>query len=248
MLFCDTVLVLCAVTMEWVVGTPTCHSISSYSIPFHLTALLPLSVHQSTHTDLVNGSLTTTANHSLTPSFSVYFHEQRKRPPASVLHPTSQAYQLCQPANGRADWTAHDRNKRRLFEPMRFIHSERHNWQHTSRKHSSRKPDARLPGHVASRTGHTTAHPGHPAAAHQHQLQLPQFHRGHPANQLRDQRFIIARGLLEASSRHGNAALLHSYHRSTTDDKITASKPRPHLSDCTTTFDINKYLYICVVL
>jgi len=61
-------------------GTPTCHSISSYSIPFHLTALLPLSVPKSPHTDPVNGSLTATANHSLTPSFSVYFHEQRKRP------------------------------------------------------------------------------------------------------------------------------------------------------------------------
>jgi len=62
------------------VGTPTCHSISSYSISFHLTALLPLSLPQSPHTDLVNSSLTTTANHCLGPSFSVYFHEQRKRP------------------------------------------------------------------------------------------------------------------------------------------------------------------------
>jgi len=102
------------------VGTPTCHSVS-YSIPFHLTALLPPSVPQSTHTDLVNGSLTTTANHSLMPSFSVYFHEQRKRPPASVLHPTSHAYQLCQPANGRADWTTGDRNKRSPFRPTRFM-------------------------------------------------------------------------------------------------------------------------------
>ena len=41
-------------------GTPTCHSISSYSIPFHLTALLPPSVPQSRNIDLVNGSLTTT--------------------------------------------------------------------------------------------------------------------------------------------------------------------------------------------
>jgi len=102
-------------------GTPTCHSISSYSIPFHLTALLPLSVPQSTHTDLVNGSLTSTANHSLTPSFYVYFHEQRKRLPASVLQPTGHAYQLCQPANGKADWTAGDRNERSPFGPTRFI-------------------------------------------------------------------------------------------------------------------------------
>ena len=125
------------------VGTPTCHSISSYSIPFHLTALLPLSVPQSTHTDLVIGSLTTTANHSFTPSFSVYFHEQRKWPPASILHPTSHAYQLCQPANGRADWTAGDQNKRSPFRPKRFIHSERSNRQHThqERTHQDRRYD-----------------------------------------------------------------------------------------------------------
>ena len=30
-------------------GTTTCHSISSYSIPFHITTLFPLSVYQSTH-------------------------------------------------------------------------------------------------------------------------------------------------------------------------------------------------------
>ena len=31
----------------YIVGTPTCYSISSYSIPFHLTALFPLPVHPS---------------------------------------------------------------------------------------------------------------------------------------------------------------------------------------------------------
>ena len=115
-------------------GTPTCHSISSYSIPFHLTALLPLSVPQSTHTDLVNGSLTITANHYLTPSFSVYFHEQRKRPLQAELPSGSHAYQFYQPANGRAGWTAGDRNKRSPFGPTRFIHSERSNRQHTHQK------------------------------------------------------------------------------------------------------------------
>ena len=107
------------------VRTPTCHSISSYSIPFHLTALLPLSVPQPTHTNLVD-SLTITANHFLTPSFSVYFHKQRKRAPASVLHPTSLAYQLRQPANGWEHWTAGDRNKRSTFG-SRLVHSERSN-------------------------------------------------------------------------------------------------------------------------
>jgi len=35
-----------------------------------------------------------------------------------------------------------------------------------------------------------------------------------------------------------------SAHHSTADDKITASIPQPHLSDCTATFGINKYCYI----
>ena len=42
------------------------------------------------------------------------------------------------------------------------------------------------------------------------------------------------------------AALHHDQHHSTADDKVTASKPRPHLSDCATNLDINKYLYIYV--
>jgi len=110
-------------------------------IPFHLTALLSLPVPQSTNTDLVNCSLTTTANHSLTPSFSVYFHKQRKRPTARVLHPTSHTYQLCQPANGRADWSAGDRNKRSPFGPMRFIHSLGTDNTHQERTHQDRRPD-----------------------------------------------------------------------------------------------------------
>jgi len=96
---------------------------------------------------------------------------------------------------------------------------------HQKRTHQDRIPDARLPGHIALWTRHTTAHPGHPAAAHRHQSHPPQFHRGPPANQPRDQRFIIARSLPEASALHGNAALLRSQHHSTADNKITASKP-----------------------
>lgn len=60
------------------VGTATRHSTTIHSITFQLTALVHLSIHQSTHTELGNGSLITTANHYLTPSFSVYFNEQRK--------------------------------------------------------------------------------------------------------------------------------------------------------------------------
>ena len=41
------------------------------------TSQLPfLCPYTSQHTDLVNSSLTTTANHSLIPSFSLYFHKQ----------------------------------------------------------------------------------------------------------------------------------------------------------------------------
>jgi len=99
-----------------VIPSPTQSSITS-----QLTFLCP---YTNQHSDLVNSSLTTTANHSLTPSFSVCFHKQRKRPPASVLHPMSHDYQLCQPANGRADRTGGDWNKRSLFGPARFIRKE----------------------------------------------------------------------------------------------------------------------------
>ena len=118
-------------------GQP-CHSLSSYSIPFHLTALLPPSVPLSTHTGLVNGSLSTTANHSH--SLLYLLPRRNKTAPASVL--PSHAYQLCQPAYARADWTAGERNKRIPFGPTRFIHSEMSNRQHTSRQ-KIRRPTTR---------------------------------------------------------------------------------------------------------
>jgi len=64
----------------------------------------------------------------------------------------------------------------------------------THREGSLARQETRLPGHDASWTGHTTVHPGHPVASHQNQSQPPQFHRGAPANQPRDQRFIIDGG------------------------------------------------------
>ena len=111
-----------------------------------------LSPYNNQHSDLVNSSLTTTANHSLTPSFSIYFHKRRKRPPASVLHPTSHAYQLCQPANGRADWTAGDRNKRSQFGPTRFI------WQSTRALRTSPAPFWRLWQRQLPSVAHVTTH------------------------------------------------------------------------------------------
>jgi len=100
-----------------------------------------------------------------------------------------------------------------------FIQKGVTNNTHQERTHQDRRPDARLPSHVVMWTRHTTAHPGHPAAAHQHQSQPSQFHHGPLANQPHDQRFIIARGLPEASSLHGNTALHHGQHHSTADDK-----------------------------
>ena len=87
----------------------------SFHLLFHLTALLPLSIHQST---LWPSQPKQPFSH---PSFTVYYHKQRKRPPASVLHPTGHSYHLCQTANGRADWTAGDRNIRTPFGPTRWI-------------------------------------------------------------------------------------------------------------------------------
>ena len=153
----------------------------------------------------------------------------------------------CLPANGRVDWTAGDRNKRSPFKPMTFIHLERSNQQHTSRKDSSRKktrrPTAR-PCSLMDWIHHRSS--GTSSSSTQHKSQPPQFRRGPPANQSHYQRFIFARGRPEASSLHGNTAVHHGQHHSTAHDKITPSKPRPHLSDGTTTFDINKYIYIYV--
>jgi len=51
------------------------------------------------------------------------------------LHPTSHAYQLCQTANGRADWTAGDLYKRSPSNQREAVHLERSNCQqHTERE------------------------------------------------------------------------------------------------------------------
>ena len=113
---------------------------------------------------------------------------------------------------------------------------------HQERSHKVRRDDSRRPGHVVSWTGHTTA-PRASFSSTQHQSQS-QLHRGPLANQPRSQWFIIARGRPETSSLHGNAALLRSQHHSTADDKITANKPRPHLSDYK--FEIYIYIYIYI--
>ena len=97
------------------VGTPTCHSISC-SIPFHPVALFPLSVHPSTYRPRQQQ-----LNHhsKLAPSLSTSTNKENGHLQPG-LHLTSHTYQFCQPANGRADWTAGDQNIRRQFWPMRF--------------------------------------------------------------------------------------------------------------------------------
>jgi len=88
------------------VGTPTCHTIS-YLIPFHLTALLPLFVHQSAHRPSQQH-----LNHHRKPVshflLVCLLPNKGNGPWEAELHQTSHAYQLCQPANGSADWTAGD--------------------------------------------------------------------------------------------------------------------------------------------
>jgi len=121
------------------------------------------------HSDLVNSSLTTTANHSFTPSFSVYFHKQRKRPLTSgttFWKPRPSALPTSQWKNRL---TSSDLYKRSYYSERSNCpqHIEKEVLQDTSRQ------ETRLPGHDASWTGHTTAHPGIQQAADGQQLHRP---------------------------------------------------------------------------
>ena len=103
-------------------GTPTCHTILC-SIPFHLTALLALSEHQSTHRPSQQH-----LNHHWKPlSHSLLLcllPNKGNGPWQAELHPTSHGYQLCQPANGRADWTAGDLYKRSPSNQRGAVHQK----------------------------------------------------------------------------------------------------------------------------
>ena len=129
------------------VRTPTCHSSSSL-----LSFLCP---HRHQHTDPADSILTTL---SLTPSLSTANNESGPR--QAELHEGSHAQQLCQPANGRADWTAGDlyirrpSNQRKAVR-RKAVHSEEGNCQQHSKKEllQGRREtahNARLPGHAAS--------------------------------------------------------------------------------------------------
>ena len=132
-------------------GTSTCHFISSYSIPFHLTALLPLSIPQSPHTDLVNSNLTTTANHShslllcllpltkkTAPCKQNYLQEAM--PTSSTNQPMAE--QAGQQATGIKGAHSDQRDS--------FIWKGVTDNTHQERTHQDRRYHARLPGHVAS--------------------------------------------------------------------------------------------------
>ena len=80
------------------------------------------------HTDPAKSILTTTGNHSPTTSFSVYLLGVVPIPRGCLpweaeLHPTSHAYQLYQPASGRADWTAGNLYKRRPSNQREAVRS-----------------------------------------------------------------------------------------------------------------------------
>jgi len=102
------------------VGTPTCHSISD-SIPFHLTALLPLSIHQSA----LRPSQQHLNHHRKPLSHSLLLcllPNKGNAPWEAELHPTRHSYQPCQPASGRADWTAGNLYIRRPSNQREAVH------------------------------------------------------------------------------------------------------------------------------
>jgi len=92
--------------------------------------------------DPVNSSLTTTANHSLTPSFSVYFHKQRKWPLTSgttFWKPRPSAL----PTTQWQSWlTSSDLYKRsHLTSEREFIQKGVTDNTHQERTHQYRRPD-----------------------------------------------------------------------------------------------------------
>ena len=150
-------------------GTPTCHSISD-SIPFHLTALLPLSIHQSA----LRPSQQHLNHHRKPLSHSLLLcllPNKGNAPWEAELHPTRHSYQPCQPASGRADWTAGNLYIRRPSNQREAVHQKGVTTTH--REGSLERQETRLPGHDASWTGHTTAHPGIQQAAVSQQLHRP---------------------------------------------------------------------------
>ena len=121
-----------------------CHCGDTH-MSFHLL-LNSVSPHSSPssvqHSDLVNSSLTTTANHSLTPSFSVYFHKQRKQP----LKSRTTFWKPCPSALPTSQWlsrlTSSDVYKRsHLTSEREFIQKGVTDNTHQERTHKYRRPD-----------------------------------------------------------------------------------------------------------
>ena len=177
------------------------------------TSQLPfLCPYTNQRTDLVNSSLTHTANHSLTPPLLCLLLRTKKTAPdkRNYLLEATPISPANQPMAEQADqqWPV---QKWPRFQPedSQGLHPE----VHQERTHQDRRYDARLPGHVASWTGHPAAAlntVADPSTSLRTSGKLTAWPRW----------FNIARGLPEASSRHGNAALHHDLHYSTADDKV----------------------------
>jgi len=192
------------------VGTPTCHSSSSllsflclythvtpapHSSPSSvrtpmsfqlLTALLPLSAQPSTHRTSrqhLNRSL------SLTPSLSTANNENG--PWQAELHEGRHTQQLCQPANGSADWTAGDLYIRRPSNQreavhQKAVHSEEVNCQQHSKENLCKAASRQCTRRPASRSRRivNSAFPCNskqPSASNCTDHSLPVVHHGPPS-------------------------------------------------------------------
>ena len=134
------------------------HVIPSPPIQSCFTSQLSFLCPYTNQHTIVNNSLTHTANHSLTPSFYVYFYEQRKWP----LTSGTTYWKPCPSALPTSQWqsrlTSSDLYKRsHQTSEKQFIRKGVTSNTHQERTHQDGRYDSRLPGHVASWTGHTTA-------------------------------------------------------------------------------------------
>jgi len=180
------------------VRTPTCHSSSSL-----LSFLCP---HNHQHTEPADSILTAL---SLTPSLSIANNENG--PQQAELHEGRHTQQLCQSANGRADWTAGNLYIRRPSNQReavrrKAVHSEEVNCQQHSKENLCKAASRQCTRRPASRSRRivNSAFPcdsKQPSASNCTDHSLPVVHRGPP---------------FESSRAWGG----HRAHHSTADDKL----------------------------
>ena len=166
-----------------------------------LTALLPLSVHpchssssllsflcphNHQHTEPADSILTAL---SLTPSLSIANNENG--PQQAELHEGRHTQQLCQPANGSADWTAGDLYIRRPSNQreavhQKAVHSEEVNCQQHSKENLCKAASRQCTRRPASRSRRivNSAFPCNskqPSASNCTDHSLPVVHHGPPS-------------------------------------------------------------------